>query len=149
MLNIFVYSLLLLIVAIKPHAALASEIKPFTTDGCSIFPDGYLNDNALWLECCIRHDFAYWMGGTEQQREAADHQLQQCVADIGEIALSQLMLFGVRAGGSPFYPTWYRWGYGWPYLRGYQPLNKDELTEIKRKLNAHQKLIESLANEIP
>jgi len=42
-----------------------------------------------------------------------------------------LMLAGVRVGGTPYLPTRFRWGYGWPFFRGYQPLNADELKQIE------------------
>jgi len=51
---------------------LASEIQPFESDGCSSFPDGTLAQNTLWLNCCQIHDFAYWRGGTYQERQDAD-----------------------------------------------------------------------------
>jgi len=41
----------------------ADELKPFTSDGCSDFPDGTLTQKDLWLECCTAHDFTYWKGG--------------------------------------------------------------------------------------
>ncbi len=46
----------------------ASDLAPFTTDGCSRFPDGTLSEPDLWLECCTVHDVAYWHGGTDEQR---------------------------------------------------------------------------------
>jgi len=54
-------------------AAESVNIKPFTTDGCSLFPDGTLKDNTLWKSCCIEHDKAYWRGGSYPERQAADH----------------------------------------------------------------------------
>ena len=41
----------------------AADIAPFTSDGCSSFPDGTPANQSLWLECCVRHDLAYWRGG--------------------------------------------------------------------------------------
>ena len=120
----------------------SAELKPFTTDGCSAFPDGTANENAKWIECCIEHDFAYWKGGTQQQRENADNKLKQCVDELGEKNISIIMHIGVRFGGSPFYPTWYRWGYGWPYLRGYQPLTQSEKAQITQRLVFLRNLID-------
>ena len=97
----------------------AEEIKPFTSDGCSAFPDGTFEQQQLWLDCCTAHDKAYWRGGTYQQRLDADLALKQCVAKVGEPLISELMLAGVRVGGSPYWPTKFRWGYGWPYFHGY------------------------------
>lgn len=122
----------------------ADTLKPFTTDGCSAFPDGTPRQQSLWLDCCIVHDLAYWMGGTYEERESADHALKRCVARIGEPEIAELMLAGVRVGGSPYFPTFYRWGYGWPYLRGYEPLNDDERQQVRLRLRELRRVIERL-----
>jgi hypothetical protein len=124
------------------------EIKPFTTDGCSVFPDGTREQQSLWVNCCIRHDLAYWKGGTEEERLRADIALKDCVTEIGRPELAKLMLAGVRFGGSPYYPMPYRWGYGWPYLRGYEPLTAEEKEEIRRKLEMLQIMIKSIGLEL-
>lgn len=111
--------------------AYAADLKPFTSDGCSAFPDGTPTQQDLWLKCCVEHDKAYWQGGTYQQREQADEVLRSCVADIGEPLLAELMQAGVRIGGSPFLPTNFRWGYGWPFPRGYAALTEKEKAQIK------------------
>jgi len=125
----------------------ADELKPFTTDGCSAFPDGDHKQNAKWIKCCIKHDFAYWKGGSYEQRELADYQLQQCVEAIGEKNISTLMHVGVRLGGSPFFPTGYRWGYGWPYMRGYEPLTPKEQKQVKQQLVVLRSLIDGFIEE--
>ncbi len=101
------------------NTSYAADIKPFSSDGCSAFPDGTIIQQSLWLSCCTEHDKAYWQGGTKQQRLAADLALQECVADVGKPVIADLMLAGVRVGGSPHWPTQFRWGYGWPYPHGY------------------------------
>jgi hypothetical protein len=111
--------------------AYAQSLNPFTTDGCSVFPDGTWEDRKLFLNCCTLHDFAYWQGGTVDQRLNADYQFSQCISNIGQPELAQLMLIGVRVGGSPYWPTPFRWGYGWPYPKGYGKLNANELQQIK------------------
>lgn len=113
------------------------ELSPFTSDGCSLFPDSSVITKKDWCECCFQHDVAYWQGGTEQQRERADTELKQCVLQKTEdLALANLMYEGVRVGGSPYFYNWYRWGYGWSYLRNdrgkYQALTEDELQQVKR-----------------
>ena len=108
----------------------AGNLKPFTSDGCSAFPNGTLAQNELWLNCCTAHDFAYWRGGTYQQRQQADLELEQCVAAVGEAEVALLMLAGVRVGGTPLLPTSFRWGYGWPYLRWYGPLTDAEKKKV-------------------
>jgi len=107
-------------------------LKPFTSDGCSAFPDGTLAQPEKWRHCCLNHDLAYWKGGTYEERLAADQALRACVTEIGEPKLAELMLQGIRLGGSPYLPTNFRWGYGWSEFRGYQPLTENEKTSIKR-----------------
>ena len=108
----------------------AESIRPFSTDGCSSFPDGTYYNRDLWLSCCIAHDLAYWKGGTFEDRQAADMELQRCVSDLGESSVSILIYIGVRAGGSPYFPTTYRWGYGWSFFRGYKELTPIEIKNI-------------------
>jgi hypothetical protein len=119
-------------------------LKPFTTDGCSMFPDGTYRQQSLWMECCIRHDLAYWKGGTEQQRLDADQALEACVSRVGEPEIAKLMLTGVRLGGSPFFPTSYRWGYGWPYKRGYAPLTQEEQRQVTTELQRWRLILQGL-----
>lgn len=127
--------------------AFASDLKPFTTDGCSAFPDGTPDQKSLWIECCIRHDLAYWKGGTYDERLEADQSLETCVSQVGEPEIAQLMLAGVRVGGSPYFPTTYRWGYGWPYPRGYKALSRDDSLEVQQMLEYFKLLIKSLSEE--
>jgi len=111
----------------------AAQLQPFTSDGCSMFPDGTLFQQKLWLQCCTAHDQAYWLGGTYEQRMLADQALGQCVAQVGEKEVADLMLAGVRVGGSPYWITPYRWGYGWPYWDGWRPRGYKELDEGEQK----------------
>ena len=115
-------------------SATASTLKPFKSDGCSAFPDGTLAENELWLNCCYQHDLSYWQGGSYAQRKQADYDLQQCVAEVGEPTVAKLMLAGVRVGGSPYWPTQFRWAYGWPWLRGYKEITPTEQTQIDQAL---------------
>ena len=105
-------------------------LLPFTTDGCSMFPDGTIWDSALWRECCVAHDLAYWKGGDYWARMAADEALLSCVDDLGEPVIGVMMLLGVRIGGSPFWPTHFKWGYGWEKWRGYQALTPQEIKMV-------------------
>jgi len=114
--------------------AAAGELKPFASDGCSAFPDGTSEQNELWLACCVDHDKAYWLGGTSDERLAADRQLKECVAGVGEPKIAALMLAGVRAGGSPYWPTSFRWGFGWPWPRGYKAVTPEERAEAEKLL---------------
>ena len=128
----------LLILLALASCASAGELKPFTTDGCSDFPNGTPEHQDLWLACCIQHDLAYWMGGTYKERLEADKELKACVEKVGEPAIAKLMLAGVRVGGTPFLPTSFRWGYGWPYLRGYKALTKEERELVNKMLSGNK-----------
>lgn len=123
--------LLLTSLLAAPVFTSADTLQPFTSDGCSRFPNGTPWQNELWLACCTAHDRAYWKGGTYQERLDADRELEACVARVGEPEVALLMLAGVRVGGSPFFPTTFRWGYGWPYPRYYGPLTDEELEQLE------------------
>jgi hypothetical protein len=86
---------------------------PFRFDGCSWWPDGDYRD------CCQLHDYAYWCGGPAGARSAADESLRSCVAEKRGGAYARLMWLGVRVGGHPLVPLYFRWGYGHPYAGGY------------------------------
>ena len=124
----FTHHLLLAVLAVAPGWAVAGDtIAPFTTDGCSLFPDRALMSDADWCDCCLAHDLAYWRGGTAEERATADRDLRDCVArTTGNTRLAELMYTGVRTGGGPYFLTPYRWGYGWPWGRGYTPLSSEE-----------------------
>jgi len=132
--NILIFFILALSFLVILFIATLREqvLKPFTSDGCSAFPDGSIQHKELWLACCTEHDFSYWKGGTYQERLIADKTLQACVAKIGRKKTASIMLAGVRVGGSPFWPTTFRWGYGWSYPRFYKPLTKSELEQVKK-----------------
>jgi len=118
-----------------PAPAYAGVLHAFKSDGCSLFPDGDLADRELWCDCCLNHDIAYWQGGSRADRKQADESLRQCVlARTGSKVLAGLMYDGVRAGGHPAFPTWYRWGYGWNYGRGYTLLTESEQRQVGDKL---------------
>jgi hypothetical protein len=91
-----------------------NSIKPFKTDGCSMFPD------YKWKECCEIHDKVYWTGGTKEDRKIADKDLCKCVKEKGFSLISKLMYFGVRIGGHPLLPFPWRWGFGYKYPYNYK-----------------------------
>ncbi|HEY7772407.1 MAG TPA: FAD-binding oxidoreductase [Marinagarivorans sp.] len=124
-------------VAAEPDTrAPEAVLMPFKTDGCSMFPDGTLWDFTLWRSCCVVHDLAYWQGGDYMTRMAADDALRQCVDDVGEPIVGVAMLLGVRLGGSPYWPTEFRWGYGWKVPRGYRPLSNAEAAQVEQMLKS-------------
>lgn len=109
--------------------ASAGSLRPFTTDGCSLFLDRSPFGETDWCHCCVAHDLVYWRGGTEEARFNADSELKACVQKAsGSTLLANVMFAGVRIGGSPYLPTWFRWGYGWPFGRPYGRLTPQEET---------------------
>ncbi len=118
-------------------AARENILKPFTTDGCTDFPDGIpvsvsTHWRKLWLDCCIQHDLAYWAGGTQEDKDNADRDiLQKCVSSHGFPLIGWIMREGVRVGGNAELPTTFRWGYGWTYDRGYLPLTREEKAQVE------------------
>lgn len=94
--------------------------KPFVTDGCS-----WWIDDGWAKPCCVEHDILYWCGGEYAERSHADAELRRCVDRVAPSALAWMMWTGVRMGGTPVLPTYYRWGYG----RDYLPLYDDHPAE--------------------
>ncbi|ROS01746.1 hypothetical protein EDC56_2191 [Sinobacterium caligoides] len=106
-------------------------LQPFSSDGCSAFPDGTLSDRRLWHRCCAAHDLAYWRGGSYRERLFADQELERCVSEVADPELALLMMAGVRVGGTPLIPTSFRWGYGWPYPHLYHTLTAWEQKQVR------------------
>ncbi|MEX0329829.1 MAG: hypothetical protein AB3N64_00265 [Puniceicoccaceae bacterium] len=131
------YALVLLLFGVLAGCQKTPGLADFRSDGCSLFPDRSLILEEDWCDCCFEHDIAYWMGGTEEERLAADIALRECVLEkTGNADLADLMYEGVRLGGSPYFYNWYRWGYGWSYDRKYQALTDTERELAETKLQA-------------
>lgn len=125
-------------------------LRPFTSDGCSVSPDGFpgAEPNQQWAQCCIEHDTAYWIGGSAAEKAAADDQLQSCIAQKGYPEIGKVYKLFVKQFGGPDSSQTFRWGYGWNYKRSYSPLSAAEEAMITEE---HQKtpkqLRQSLAEE--
>lgn len=120
---------------IAPHFAYANTLKPFSTDGCSMWPDGTPANPYKWRSCCVAHDKAYWMGGVKDLREEADRAFHTCFTKKAGVGMANYMYFMVRWAGSPLWVAPYRWGYGWGYLdsklpRGYKQPTEEEQRQI-------------------
>jgi hypothetical protein len=131
--------MLMIVLAIAASGCSAQgTLKPFTSDGCSLFPDRSLISSTDWCDCCVTHDLAYWRGGSAEERARADHALRACVHRVtGNDALADVMYAGVRAGGGPYFFTPYRWAYGWPFGRNYTPLTAEETAEADQLARQH------------
>lgn len=130
------------------------KLRPFTTDGCSMWIDGTPSQPSLWRHCCVAHDKAYWIGGTEQQRKDADTALMSCVSDLAGAGMGNYMHFFVGVGGSPYWVTPYRWGYGWLYFdegrpRGYREPTESEKLQIEILMPVAEKTIAEDALQHP
>ncbi len=99
----------------------AGDLKPFATDGCSLWIGGTIEQPNLWRHCCVAHDLDYWKGGSEAQRKKSDEAIQACVKTAQGPGMANYMYSNVRWGGSPYWIAPYRWGYGWDYLDGAWP----------------------------
>ncbi len=128
-------ALFVLFIAFDFLPASAAEIRPFSTDGCTSYREGTQRDPSQWAHCCYEHDLQYWVGGTRDDRKQADREFLRCVADTGARLEAKIMYWAVRAGGRPFYPTPFRWGYGWPYPRGYKALSVSERDSVEAALH--------------
>ena len=102
------------------------ELADFTSDGCSLFIDGTFENPELWKECCLKHDIAYWQEVPKNKGSRQTWLKTVWKKKTGDSTLAYLMYEAVRAGGEPHFPTWYRWGYGWPIGRGYKELTLSE-----------------------
>lgn len=90
-----------------------AKLKPFRTDGCSMWPDGNYHG------CCVEHDRIYWRGGSAAERLQADIDLMQCVQRKAGPLMARLMFIGICLGGIPCWPLPWRWGYGRRYIESW------------------------------
>lgn len=95
----------------------ATNPNEFKPDGCSAGISAswrlFTGHNPPFEECCNRHDYAYWKGGGDRRRKAADRQLRICVTQTGYKKLAWVMYSAVRLfGWKFFFFNRHRWGYG-------------------------------------
>ena len=129
-----ILTLFILAGCLFPRNINAADLKDFKSDKCSMFPEGTLQDKNLWCHCCVEHDKAYWKGGSFEERKEADNALKICVKKMGKKHVARAMKIGVRLFGTPYLPTSFRWGYGWPYQRGYTEISIEENEMVKLKM---------------
>jgi hypothetical protein len=55
----FLGLLVLALFSAGPATTYAAELTPFSSDGCSMFPDVSGENSDLWLSCCKDHDLSY------------------------------------------------------------------------------------------
>jgi len=87
------------------------EYDLFFSDGCSMWPDDWRRGKLNLSGACFWHDLRYFLGGTEQERRAADRELYADIHMIAGVFMAMTMYAGVRAGGW-IHGTGFEWGYG-------------------------------------
>lgn len=110
-----------------------AQIEPFTTDGCSVSPEGTPSDKSAWVHCCLEHDIDYWIGGSQAQRKKSDQDLQACIDKAGFSQVANLYYLAVRNAGTPWLNTPWRWGYGWPFKHGYRRLTTEQRKSVEQE----------------
>jgi hypothetical protein len=113
-------------------------LRPFSSDGCSVSPDGIPATSAsrLWAHCCVRHDVKYWAGGSEQDKIDADNELERCVGQASDPSIGKIFKLFVAKFGGPMSSQTYRWGYGWNYRRPFQRLSANEERQVEALYNS-------------
>ena len=120
--------IILLVILFQLQAiARAEQLQSFSSDGCSMYPDGVpLVEENKWVHCCFTHDMSYWVGGKKEEKLMADAVLGQCVAEETSDFHGGLMELGVLTGGLPSSGLPWRWGYGYKNGRSYQVMSLEE-----------------------
>lgn len=110
------------------------QLKPFETDGCTMFTEGPASQPKLWAHCCFEHDLRYWFGGTAANVDFADLELKACVKEVAGENWAKLIYKGVRAGHSSPVKSKYSWSWGWVQPRELSELSEAEIAYIKEEL---------------
>ena len=88
--------------------------KEFYFDGCSLFPESFFRDS--FRDACLRHDIAYWYGGTQEERKNADLIFKKEISESGVTGkiLNFPMYIAVRLVGDSFVAKFFgaEWGFG-------------------------------------
>lgn len=113
--------------AMAAEPAAKRVLGPFVSDGCTVpnlvIPDTFIN-------CCVQHDYAYWVGGNRTQKEKADKDLIQCIKDRNASDVTAELWGKTLANFADD-----RWGASWRPKR-YPPfseLSAEEKAEVARK----------------
>jgi len=113
----------------------AVALKPFFTDGCTLFLEGPKDRPNLWRHCCIEHDLRYWFGGTKDNRDATDLRLKSCIDKVAGSNWARVIYYGVKTGHLSPIKNKTQWNWGWKEKRDYGPLTSDEVSAVKRQLS--------------
>jgi hypothetical protein len=113
-----------------------NSLKPFFTDGCTLFVDGPPGKPELWRHCCVEHDVRYWFGGSEKDLDKTDMKLKSCVNKVAGPVWAEVIYQGVRLGHKSPIKNKTHWSWGWMIERENKALNPFEalyvIDELKR-----------------
>lgn len=127
------------IVGAQPDTEISKEsalgLKPFFTDGCTLFIDGPKDQPTLWRHCCVEHDLRYWFGGSKDDRDSTDLRLKACVEKAAGANWANLIYYGVRTGRLSPIKNKTQWNWGWKEKRESVPLTTDEISTVKLELS--------------
>lgn len=70
-----------------------------------------------WYAACIAHDWAYYKGGTREERLKADRELYNAVKNTGHPIWAIIIYVAVRIGGSFYWP--WKWGFKYDWFTKY------------------------------
>lgn len=130
----------IMVLCLSSLSCWASEnnLKSFSTDFCTAYPEGTVIHPQLWRHCCIEHDLFLWAGGSAKDRVQVDKGLLACVQKTGAVVNASLIYWGVRLGNlSPIKFEDKKWGNGWIKPRLPEALSYDEIDMIERHLQSH------------
>lgn len=111
------------------------SLKPFFTDGCTLFVDGPVGQAKLWRHCCVEHDLRYWFGGSKDDRNATDLRLRSCVKKAAGAYWANLIYYGVKTGQFSPIKNKTHWNWGWKEKRKYAPLTSEEKNIAKTEVS--------------
>lgn len=110
------------------------KLKPFETDGCTMFVDGTKSEPKLWRHCCVEHDLRYWFGGSTTDMDETDLRLRSCVEKAAGDYWAAVIYRGVRAGHYSPIKNKYFWSWAWSVKRENVKLTTDESTYVIAQL---------------
>jgi hypothetical protein len=118
------------VTSLKSEAKTANSLKPYFTDGCTLFLDGTHKHPGLWVHCCEEHDMRYWFGGNQDDMDKTDLRLKACVNDVAGATWGSLIYTGVRTGHMSPIKNKTHWGWGWKQNRSDTALNPSEVSYV-------------------
>ncbi len=123
-----------------------AQLHNFETDNCTMFIDGPPSSPNLWKECCVIHDLRYWFGGSNEDLNATDLRLKDCVEKKAGTNWANIIYRGVRAGHYSPIKNKYQWSWGWINKRPRSKLTIEESNLVRselRKLSYSSDFIEN------